>query len=199
MIIFINGKIGGGSPCAGSPFWKPAQAGEPGFIEGAAQFLQDATYYTPPVDFPRLSTASGRFEQGYRFWSAFRAYNSISAADPVHLVAHSMGCAFAEGLANGAVNDGYTIGKVGYINCYQASDLMISTNRQYTIDYQLWDDPLINSRLLSLVGHARPGAIHGANYQLRQYSGISNPLKRHRAPIALWGRTFWTHLAELMA
>lgn len=199
MIVFINGKIGGGSPCAGPPFWKPAKAGQPGFIEGATQFLQDATYYTPAVDFPRLSTVASRFEQGYRFWPAFQAYHSVSTADLLHLVAHSMGCAFAEGLACSAVKDGYTIGKVGYINCYQAQDLVISTERQYTIDYQLCDDPLINNRMLSLVGHARPGAVQGATYQLRQYSGITNPLKRHRAPIALWGRAFWTHLAGLLS
>lgn len=166
----------------------------PSFTEGARNFFQPANSHLPAIDFKPLSQNAKRFKYGYQFWQSLKA----DIHPTIHLVAHSMGCAFAEGLASAAEEDDYIIGKVVYINCYQARKLAVSTKRQFTVDYQFLDDPLINSPFLSHAGHAIPGDIQGADYKLRIYSGIKNPLKRHRAPMGQWGYHFWPHLWRMI-
>jgi hypothetical protein len=193
-IVFINGKIGGGSPPAGRPFWETFDAEDPGFVQGAIDFFKTNDCHFPLLDFSPLSTVRDRFQQGYEFWD-LADFNPHAL---IHIVAHSMGCAFAEGFLKAATKAGYKVGLVLHLNPYQAQALAISTKRWFTIDYQLEDDPLINNPFLKVLGHAQTGAITGADYQLRVRSGIPNPLKKHRAPIARWGYQFWPHLSNLL-
>ncbi len=193
-IIFINGKIGGGSPPAGPPFWKCFDAEDWGFVKGAIEFFNTNDCHFPILDFQPLSSVRDRFHQGWHFWrlANFKPHSLI------HIVAHSMGCAFAEGFLSAATFFGYKTGCVLHLNAYQAQALSISTERWFTIDYQLKDDPLINNSFLRVLGHAQPGAIAGASYKLRVSSGIHNPLKKHRAPIARWGYQFWPHVNSVL-
>ena len=194
LLILVNGKIGGGSPPAGPAFWHAHSQGSPGFVDGALRWVHAREPGFAAVDFPSFSQAHQRFKQGYAYWQKWRPANHRC----IHLVSHSMGAAFAEGLLAAAEKWGYKAGWVVQLNPYQAADLAVSSNRIATIDYQFTDDPLIHNSLLKLVGHANPGAIKGATYHIRLPSGIRNPLKRHRGFIGRWGYQFWPHLDQCL-
>lgn len=194
MVFFFNGKIGFGSPCAGRTYWMPLRLHDEQFISGAKTFCLDSQALFPEIDFTRLSRTPDRISRGYQ-WSQDQL-NQDTFEAPLHFIGHSMGCAFAEGAIQGFKEAGFSIGKVIHINCFQASTLSILTEeRSFTIDYQMTDDPLINNPLLRLLGIAKPGTIGGADYVIKENSGIRNPFYRHRAPMGLWGQYFWEHLA----
>lgn len=194
MIFFFNGKIGFGSPCAGKTYWMPKKLHDEQFISGAKAFCQATEARYPEKDFSRLSRTPERISRGYQ-WSQDQL-NQDTFIEPLHFIGHSMGCAFAEGAIHGFKEAGFSIGKVIHINCFQANTLRILTEqRSFAIDYQVTDDPLINNPLLRLLRIAKPGTIGGADYVIKENSGIQNPFYRHRAPMGLWGQYFWEHLA----
>ena len=193
-LILVNGKIGCGSPRAGPCFWHASRDQLSGFVHGALEWFGAMEPAFPVVDFSAFSQVNERFRQGYFYWRhhARRSYPRI------HVLTHSMGAAFGEGLLKAAAEMGYKPGWVVHVNPYQAKGLSVSSERVATVDYQFTDDPLINNRILKAFGHARPGLVTGASYPVRLRSGIGNPLKRHRGFIRSWGYHFWPHLYKLL-
>lgn len=93
LLIFVNGYTRGCQPL--KPYW----------TEKGLQFLDAAAAYfgaSPDFEFvtgqgPWYSSAAMRMRKGYRFASENRV--KFQNYDRLFLVGHSMGCAFAEGMA----------------------------------------------------------------------------------------------------
>ncbi len=194
MIFFVNGKIGLDSPPKGKMYWMPKRLHKEDFIQGAYDFCKDDKPWFLPVDFFFWSGSKARLNAGYK-WSLKNLKAVPDNSQTLHFIAHSMGCAFAEGATKGFYEAGFKIGKVIHINCFQAADLEITTmDRDFTVDYQMTDDPLINNIFLKSFFIARPGYITGVDYAIYEPSGIKQFVKKHRGPMGLWGQAFWDHL-----
>lgn len=199
MIVFVNGKIGFGSPPAGRVFWNAKDGTDNGFVLGACHFLKDQKTFFTKLDFPWYSRVNQRYQQGFYYakqnlpeWQKQASENEY-----YHLVSHSMGTAFGEGILKHLHGQGYRVGHVIHINAFQASKIKVPTDpRTTTIDYQLVDDPLINNFFLRILGIAAPGSIHDADHQIYEHSGIGNIFKIHRSPIWKQGKGFWKNLGH---
>lgn len=198
MLIFVHGKIGLSSPPPGRPYWLTLKGDREGFIKGAKSYFHDSQTWFTHHDFHFLSTIADRKSAGQRYarhhlqqWEAI-----LKPGEPVHFIAHSMGCAFAEGIAQFLFQKGFQIGGVLHINCFQAALLPLSSdNRQWTVDYQFTDDPLINNPVLKWLKVASPGSISEVT-AIHEQSGIRNPLYRHRGPIGIYGEGFWEKMSN---
>lgn len=199
MIIFVNGKIGFGSPPAGRVFWNAKDGTDNGFVRGACQFLKDHNPFFTELDFPWYSRAKQRYQQGFDYakQQLHEWYRQASEDEYYHLVSHSMGTAFGEGILKKLGDQESRIGHIVHINAFQASKLKVAPNpRTTTIDYQLLDDPLINNFFLRILGIAAPGKIQNADHQVYEHSGIGNIFKIHRSPIWKQGERFWNNLDQ---
>ncbi|MEX0966733.1 MAG: hypothetical protein WD077_05810 [Bacteroidia bacterium] len=192
MIWFINGKIGFGSPPAGRIFW----GRDDEFVQGAAKFFDDPQMKFPPLDFKFLSTCRARYALGYEFGRE-KLLEISTTEGPHHLVGFSMGCAFAEGMAEAFGEEG-VLGKTVHINAFQAAHLEVKDRTRFVVEYQLEDDPVINNKLLSLLGIARPGKIQGTTMSFTEKSGFLVTLIVHRSPIWHQKGRFWENLSQLV-
>jgi hypothetical protein len=189
LIIFVNGKIGGGSPPAGEPYWGGKQSS---FVKGAINYYHDSKTFFTSEDYGYLSSAVGRIAAGYEY-----AKNNIDAfaglikdGETIKFVTHSMGSAFAEGMAKYLIESGYTVEELVHLNAYQAADITTNqTSYVKTVDYQNVDDWVIND----IPFFSSPGQIQGADYVIRELSQDPDLYTRHRTPMNVGGE-FWKGL-----
>lgn len=180
IIFFINGKIGGGSPQAGAPYWNKPQ---PGFVDRAVAYFGEGTPYYVVVDFSLFSTVQERIIQGRRWVDCNMKVTNVV----YHFIGHSMGCAFAVGMAQQIYQQGGKIGEMILINAYQAREMTALPYASRTVDFQYTDD-----RVIHLPFIAKNGPIQGAEV-IRERSHL-RIRRRHRGPV--WPRfnEFWDKL-----
>lgn len=119
LLIFVNGYTRGCQPL--KPYW----------TEKGPQFLDAASTYfgnLPDLYFvngegPWYSSAAMRFRKGYRFASENRV--KFQGYDRLYLVGHSMGCAFAEGMALCLVELGFNVGEIVHFSAADAESIRI--------------------------------------------------------------------------
>jgi RHS repeat-associated protein len=196
LIIFVNGKIGGGSPPAGEKYWNSnVESGNSDFVQGAKHYFNDyQTFYTNK-DYGYLSTVKERKAQGMSY--AKDEISNITQGldkdkDVIRIVTHSMGAAFGEGMAEYLKEQGYKVETIVYINAFQAADIETidpTSNETQTIDYQNTDDPIIELPLIS-----KPGKVKGADAVVREKSGVKDAKTIHRSPMWNQGAKFWETL-----
>ena len=184
-IILVNGKIGFGSPPAGKPFWKDS------FLEGAEDFFpgRNSLYFTEK-DFNYTDDTSVRFRDGKDYARQF--YDKLTSGMQKRLnnfrfVSHSMGSAFAEGIKEVLVNEGWEVDFCVHINPWQPGDIKIAECRScFVIVFQNTDDPL-----KYMITNKR-GFIDKADLTIRESSGYKwyQIFYKHRCPIHK-GRSFW--------
>ncbi len=190
-IIFINGKIGGGSPPAGEPYWNGKNSS---FVKGAKSYYNDNKTHFTSKDYGLLSSAKQRSKDGYAYAKAnFAALTGdLADGETFKLVTHSMGAAYGEGIAKYLQEKGFTVESIVHVNPYQAEDITTlnpNSNLTETIDYQQTDDWVIND-----LPTGSPGDIKGADFKVREKSGDDDWTSRHRSPIDQQGGDFWKNL-----
>ena len=63
-IVFVNGKIGFGSPPAGEQYWNGRKSS---FVQGAIKYWNDKEIFFTDKDYKPLSSAKSRISAGYRY------------------------------------------------------------------------------------------------------------------------------------
>ena len=191
LIIFVNGKIGFGSPPAGEQYWNGRNSS---FVMGAREYYDDDNVMFTQKDYSLISSATERMYEGYKY--AQDNYelitNKLHKGEFVKFVTHSMGASFAEGMSLFFINNGVEVAEIVHINPYQANDITTfdykdNETRILTVDYQNTDDKVINNIPL----FSSPGDIKNADYKVRELSNDNNNLTRHRSPIDRQGKYFW--------
>jgi RHS repeat-associated protein len=209
-IIFVNGKIGGGSPPAGAEYWNgrgynPSIHRESNFVRGAKDFFNDQSTYYTDVDYSNFSTVGSRREAGRKY--AEENYTSITAGMDIdnevfHLVGHSMGTAFAAGMKDYLESKGWAVENLIGINSFQSvfpftDDIKFDENDPtFIVDFKNTDDPV-----LSILDKNRTeGEIKGADLVVRKSTdkGVMNIQFIHRAPMDDDSHKFWENLNKLV-
>lgn len=146
MIIFINGKIGGGSPPAGPEYWNCVGNNSSVFVNRAKSFFNDNNVTFSSEDYNYLSSSNSRRKDGYEYakqnydnWSS-----DMEAEESFNLVSHSMGSAFSMGIEDYLKEIGRNVDYNVMINPYQVDHITIkpNSNTQY-IFYQNTNDPVL--------------------------------------------------------
>ena len=191
-IVFVNGKIGGGSPPAGEQYWNGRKSS---FVQGAINYWSDKHIVFTEKDYSYFSTAQSRISAGYKYAEEnFKTLVSdLQPGETFKFVTHSMGAAFAEGIVSYLIGHGYQVDEIVHINPFQAADITTNASPNVkTVDYQNTDDWVIND--IPLV--RSPGDIKNADFHLRESSNDSNFKTRHRSPIDSQGKLFWKKLQK---
>lgn len=134
-IVFINGKIGGGSPKAGASYWNGNNSD---FVKGAKSFFHDDKVAFTDADYGYLSTAKGRETSGYEYAKAhYKQWVSDMKPDEAfNLVSHSMGGAFSKGIEKYLKEMGRKVEYNLMINTYQVDRIHNpKSNETFYIDY----------------------------------------------------------------
>ena len=142
-VVFVNGKIGGGSPVAGVQYWNGLNSP---FVQGAKHFFNDQNVSFTNRDYGYLSSASQRRKEGYEY--AKSAYpNWISSMQPeesFRLVSHSMGGAFSMGIEDYIKEQGRVVDYNIMINTYQVDRINVDKlSSTFYVDYQNTNDPVL--------------------------------------------------------
>ena len=193
VIIFVNGLDKFGAKPAGEEYWTQSYK-RYNFVNGAKQFFNDNNVLFIPVKHSLSSSALERLQKGYDY-----AENNIiwlgdlKQDETIKFVTHSMGAAYAEGMATFLLKNGCPVTNIVHINAFQANDIksLSKYNNVETTDYQYTDDWVINHIPI----FSSPGFIDGANYIIREPSGcqIESFLNIHFDPISK-GFNFWNKL-----
>ena len=191
-IVFVNGKIGFGSPPAGEQYWNGRKSP---FIQGAIKYWNDKEIFFTDKDYKPLSSAKSRISAGYRYAedNIKKIVSGLKQGETFKFVTHSMGAAFAEGIASYLIGHGYSVEEIIHINPFQAADITTNASPNVkTVDYQNSDDWVINKTPFV----SSPGDIQNADYHIREKSNDSDFATRHRSPIDLQGKSFWNNLLK---
>ena len=191
-IVFVNGKIGGGSPPAGEKYWNGKNSS---FVQGAKHYWGDNNVFFTKEDYSNFSSAQARISAGYRYaeHNIKALVSGIKPGETFKFVTHSMGAAFAEGIASYLIGHGYRVEEIVHINPFQAADITTNADPNVkTLDYQNTDDIVINQ--IPLV--SSPGDIRNADHRIREKSNDSNIFTRHRSPIDSQGGNFWKRIRK---
>ena len=191
-IVFVNGKIGFGSPPAGEQYWNGRKSP---FIQGAIKYWNDKEIFFTDKDYKPLSSAKSRISAGYRYAedNIKKIVSGLKQGETFKFVTHSMGAAFAEGIASYLIGHGYSVEEIIHINPFQAADITTNASPNVkTVDYQNSDDWVINKTPFV----SSPGDIQNADYHIREKSNDSDFATRHRSPIDSQGKSFWNNLLK---
>ncbi len=178
-IVFINGKIGGGSPTAGEPYWNGRNSD---FVNGAKSFFHDNKVVFTDADYGYLSTARKREKSGYEY--AKTHYKQLVADmgkdEPFYLVSHSMGGAFSKGVEKYLKEMGRRVEYNVMINTYQVDKINNpKSDETLYIDYQNTNDPVLFWFDINL----GKGSLMNADVKIREKSRDVEILYIHRSPI----------------
>ena len=191
-IVFVNGKIGFGSPPAGEQYWNGRKSS---FVQGAIKYWNDKEIFFTDKDYKPLSSAKSRISAGYRYAedNIKKIVSGLKQGETFKFVTHSMGAAFAEGIASYLIGHGYSVEEIVHINPFQAADITTNASPNVkTVDYQNSDDWVINKTPFV----SSPGDIQNADYHIREKSNDSDFATRHRSPIDSQGKSFWNNLLK---
>jgi predicted transcriptional regulator len=190
-VVFINGKIGGGAPAAGSQYWNGANST---FVQEAKHFFNDRNVSFTNRDYGYLSSASQRRKEGYEYAKSVYP-NWISSMQPdesFKLVSHSMGGAFSMGIEDYIKEQGRMVDYNVMINTYQVDRINVDkSSKTFYIDYQNTNDPVLFWFDINL-GY---GELENSDMMIREKS--SEDLYRiHRSPIDTGD--FWKTIKDNM-
>ena len=186
VVIFINGKIGGGSPDAGRPYWNNS------FVNGAKQYFSDNNACYTNQDYRWLSTARERTSLGYEYAKGqYKQWKSqMSKDESFKLVSHSMGGAFSKGIEQFLKDAGENVEYNVMINAYEVGYIENNKdNKTFDIDYRNVNDPVV--RIFDDMSGTQ--SLENADLIIREKSDEKNFLNIHRGPI-VEGEAFWKTL-----
>ena len=139
------------------------------FTIRATQVFHDDKSLYPDIRHNFFSSAKQRRKLGYTYAQEHFAEitQDIDEGEKVRFVSHSMGAAFAEGMADYLISAGVKVDVLVHFEAYQADEIE-SNGRNgniLTIDFQDKDDLVIN-----IIG---AGDINGADHKYRTTSHVS--------------------------
>ena len=186
-IVFVNGKIGGGSPSAGKSYWNGENSM---FVSGAKSFFQDNNVTFTDMDYSYLSSANSRMNEGYEYAkSHFDEWTrEMKDDEPFRMVSHSMGGAFSKGIENYIKEQGREVDFNIMINTFQIDKIKNpKESKTFYVDYQNTNDPV----LFWFDPNLGRGELENSNLKIRERS--EEGLKYiHRDPID--SGSFWNKL-----
>ena len=178
-IVFINGKIGGGSPKAGAPYWNGYNSN---FVRSAKSFFNDDKVVFTDADYGYLSTAKSREKSGYEYAKAHyeKWISDMKPDEEFNLVSHSMGGAFSKGIENYLKEMKRKVKYNVMINTYQVDKINNpKSSETFYIDYQNTNDPVLFWFDINLGN----GSLNNADVIIREKSGDVGIKYIHRFPI----------------
>ena len=197
VIIFVNGLDKFGAKPAGEEYWTQSFK-RYSFVDGAKEFFNDNNVLFIPVKHSLSSTAYERWKNGFDYArDSFINNFKLNKFETIKFVTHSMGAAYAEGMAAYLLEKGYPVSDIVHLNAFQTGGFMsVGAKYQFVnvIDYQNSDDRLINP-MIGLFGQK---AINGASYIFRESTGYNfqDSFKySHTYPID-HGLSFWSELKK---
>jgi RHS repeat-associated protein len=193
VIFFVNGYTG--FVKSGKPYWTDKN---PAFVEGAKKYFNDTKIEFIAIDHSLNSSANKRYNNGYQYAkeNITALTENLQNGETLKFVAHSMGCAFTEGVVEYLIEQGVAVSEVVHINAFQARGILASDYflepTVKTTDYQNTDDKVIN-----YLPFANPGDIRNADYKIREHSNSNSkdPKASHSAVIDLIS-DFWETLHD---
>lgn len=161
------------------------------------EYFDDRKAFIPVIEHGPFSTVKGRRLKGYEYaMGKFADLTSDLAEDEsIKFVTHSMGAAFAEGMAAYLLMKNVSVSDIVHLNPYQASDIIsVGKNNKNVnvIDYQNTNDWVINK----IPFFSSPGDIVGAKIKIRE-KGLTTFGLIHRFPIDN-GKRMWNHIKKLL-
>ena len=190
-IIFINGKIGGGSPPSGAEYWNGEHSS---FVLQAQAVLNDNSVVFSTEDYGYLSTAEERRQQGYKYakFNFEEWASNMNTDETFKLVSHSMGGAFSMGIEDYIKEQGREVEVNAMINTYQVDHIDIdATSSTVYIDYQNKNDPV----LFWFDDNLGYGKLNNADIIIRESSN-AKLLYIHRSPID--SGNFWETVRQCL-
>ena len=193
-IIFVNGKIGGGSPSAGAPYWNGVNSN---FVKGAKITFNDFKVAFTDTDYNWFSTAKSREQAGYEY--AKENYSewisNMSSYETFKIISHSMGGAFSKGIEKYLKEMGHKVVYNIMINTFQVDKIDNSrSNGTIYIDYQNTNDPVLFWFDINL----GLGELKDANITIREKCEDQGLKFIHRSPINL-GYYFWEKIKRTLS
>lgn len=172
-IFFVNGLKMFGSPEGGKKYWDNS------FIKKSKEVLHDDNVSFLDIDHRVFSSAKQRYSNGYKYVvdKLVALSKDINKDETIKFVTHSMGAAFAEGMANTFEENGYKVNVLVHFSPYQAGDINTigKDNNVLTIDFQTRGDLVI-----SIVS---PGVVNDADYSIKRDPKASSIMYYHRESI----------------
>ena len=178
IIIFINGKIGWGSPYAGSTYWNGLNSR---FVNGAKNFFNDHNIFFGSEDYGFFSSADERTKEGYEYGKKhYHEWKSnMKDNESFKFVSHSMGGAFSKGIENYIKEQGENVEYNLMINTYQVDKIKNSRDsKTFYIDYQNTNDPV----LFLFDSNMGKGRLENSNLEIREKSN-EKFIYIHKSPI----------------
>ena len=192
-IIFINGKIGGGSPPPGEPYWGGKQSP---FVSNAQRVLRDNNIFFSNKDYSYLSLAWQREKDGFEWAESnySQLIENMTETETFKIVSHSMGGAFAKGVERYLKIQGKRVEYNIMLNTYQIDRINNSDDYDtFYIDYKNTSDPV----LFFFDNNTGKGELKNADITIRQPTTDTESLYIHRYPIDN-GTSFWNYMEFLL-
>ncbi len=193
----MNGLDKFGAKPAGEEYWTFGKTTYE-FVKGAKVYFNDQRTKFLPVKHNMSSCAYDRWKNGFDYAKEFFSDGfKLNKHETIKFVTHSMGAAYAEGMAAYLLEAGYPVSDLIHLNSFQTGGFM-SVGAKYPtvniIDYQNTDDKLINP----IIGLFSQKAINGASHIIREstkYSFKDSFKYSHTYPIDI-GFKFWSELKK---
>ncbi len=178
-ILFVNGYLSSGMFPAGEKYWNR------NFVSGALEYFNSSLESVFIRYNPVFSTPFSRFVNGIGYVKqkiTLLTGNMEKDSDHFVLIAHSMGTAYAEGIAEGLRRNGWNVDYLLSLNAFQFGLVKPYCTPTKIIDYRNTDD------LLS------PDCnVMGAYLQIREKS-VPYKGNAHIYPVWGCGKKFWSKL-----
>ena len=190
-VVFINGKIGGGSPNAGAQYWNGANSP---FVQEAKSFFNDRNMSFTNRDYGYLSSASQRRQEGYEYAkSVYPTWiSSMQPNESFRLVSHSMGGAFSMGIEDYIKEQGREVDYNIMKNTYQVDRINVDKlSSTFYVDYQNTNDPVLFWFDINLAH----GKLENSDMMIREKSS-EDLFHIHRSPID--SGDFWKTIKDNM-
>jgi RHS repeat-associated protein len=149
----------------GKDYWHPTT------VDKAKETLNDQNVVFEAIEHIITSSANQRRNRGYRYARRHfsRLAEGLKEGESIKFVTHSMGAAFAEGMADYLREQGLTVDYMLHFSPYQAADIEAKNSSDVlTIDIQTKEDFVLNYRINS------KGSIKNAKTVKLPQQGIGN-------------------------
>ncbi len=188
-IVFINGfskhwMKSFGYLAPGVDYWSPE------VIRKAKKVLRDDKISIESINYHLLSSAAKRRRSGYEYAKEnySRLVSDLDKDESFRFVTHSMGAAFAEGMAEYLREQGRIVDIMLHFSPFQAAGVEASTNPDVlTIDIQTENDPILKLSPMS----------QGHIVNARVVYGTSNS-KKGKHMESMYKSYYWQEILQLI-
>ena len=190
IIVFVNGftqRWTGAPGKGGEAYWHPGGS----FVRTAQSIFNDSKTFFPDIRYSFTSSANQRRKDGYEYakQNVSRLVGDLKKGESIRFVSHSMGAAFAEGMADYLIENGFPVDALIHFEPYQAAQIKSNGGRDdiLSIDFQDIEDWVIQ--------YISPGEMPDADHSIRVNYGATWD-RIHTISIA--GKMSWDEIQSLI-